>query len=137
MVDSIVYDMSDFFRQSVDTYKKLSKTDYLRKVTTPFVPETVDDSRMIQKLSAAAARIMQHGGESGGPSSAELDDEEDLFVAAIAELNKYFHGVACAAKAFNKTKLPTELTLKTTTMPMTEPTSSYKEDCNRLLHASS
>ena len=78
------------------------KPEYLRKVTTPFVPENIDDSCMIQKLSVAAARIIEQGSEPGGASQAELQDEEDLFVAALAELNAYFSGVACAAKAFTK-----------------------------------
>ena len=45
---------------------------------------------------------MENGGSSAGVSEAELIDEEDLFVAALAELNQYFNGVACAAKATNK-----------------------------------
>ena len=45
---------------------------------------------------------MENGDSSAGVSEAELIDEEDLFVAALAELNQYFNGVACAAKATNK-----------------------------------
>ena len=30
LVNSIVYDMSDFFKQAVDDYKYLSETEYLR-----------------------------------------------------------------------------------------------------------
>ena len=57
---------------------------------------------MIQQLSVAAARIMENGSASSGSSKAELIEEEDLFVAALAELNQYFEGVACAAKTYKK-----------------------------------
>ena len=82
--------MSDFFKQAVDDYQKLSNTEYLRNVTTPFVPEALDDSRMIQQLSVAVARIMENGSASSGLSNAELIEEEDLFVAALGELNIFF-----------------------------------------------
>ena len=60
-VNSIVYDMSEFFQQAVSDYKKLSGTDYLRNVTTPFVPENIDDPRFTKQLSALAARFMEAG----------------------------------------------------------------------------
>ena len=86
MVNSIVYDMSNFFRQAVQDYKTLAKTDHLRPVSTPFIPETVDDPRMIQQLSVAAARIMERGEKPSESSKAELYEEEDLFVVALVKL---------------------------------------------------
>ena len=77
MVNSIVYDMSDFFKQAVADYKKLAKTEHLRQVTTPFVPGNADEPRQSHAMSAAAARYVEYGNASGDEAPSEQFIVED------------------------------------------------------------
>lgn len=53
IVNSIVYDMSDFFKQAVTDYKALAKLEHVRYVSTPFVPGNADDPKHAQAMSAS------------------------------------------------------------------------------------
>ena len=66
------------------------------------LPQNTYDPRFTKQLSALAARFMEAGEFTEGVSKSELSEEQDLHETALNELEKYFNGIACAAKTGTK-----------------------------------
>lgn len=87
IVNSIEYDMSDFFKQAVSDYKKLLHSDFLRKVSTPFIPDPIDDLQVSLQLYAAAAKLLVN---ADGLSDVDTGSVSDMYADALAELKTFF-----------------------------------------------